>query len=42
VLKDKLKSKLLGNPAEPSAPGGEPAAQSRPEDKLKEKLKKLF
>ena len=42
VLKDKLKAKLLGT--EPSAPatGGEPAAASKPEDKLKEKLKKLF
>ena len=47
-IKDKLKAKLLGTP-EPSAPaaGGEqPAGQAapplRPEDKLKEKLKKLF
>ena len=47
-LEDKLKAKLLGKP-EPSAPaaGGEqPAGQAapplRPEDKLKEKLKKLF
>jgi len=48
-LEDKLKSKLLGKPAEPVPPGagGEPAAgqappQTKPEDKLKEKLKKLF
>ena len=44
-LEDKLKAKLLGIPAEPSAPaagGGQPPAQPRPEDKLKEKLKKLF
>jgi len=45
-LEDKLKSNLLGKPAEPSgaaAEGGKPpAAQSKPEDKLKEKLKKLF
>lgn len=45
-LKDKLKSKLLGKPAEPAAPAAEggqpPATQPRPEDKLKEKLRKLF
>jgi AsmA protein len=44
-LEQKLKSKLLGKPAEPTAPAaaGEqpPPAQSK-EDKLKEKLKKLF
>ncbi|HEX9451302.1 MAG TPA: AsmA family protein [Burkholderiales bacterium] len=46
AIKDKLKSKLLGKPAEPSgaaAEGGQsPAVQPKPEDKLKEKLKKLF
>ncbi|MFL6579666.1 MAG: AsmA family protein [Burkholderiales bacterium] len=49
-LEDKLRSKLLGKPAEPtpSATGGEPNAgqavppPAKPEDKLKEKLKKLF
>ena len=46
-LKDKLKSKLLGKPDEPAAtgdqpPGETPAAQVKPEDKLKQKLKKLF
>ena len=49
-LEDKLKSKLLGKPAEPAPPGATgdsgtgqaPPAQPKPEDKLKEKLKKLF
>ena len=50
VIKDKLKSKLLGKSTEPSAPavGGEqasgqsPVLEPKPRDKLKEKLKKLF
>ena len=44
-LEEKLKEKLLGKPAEPATPaaGGEPpASQPSREDKLKEKLKKLF
>jgi AsmA protein len=49
-LEDKLKSKLLGKPVEPAPPaagGDQPAGQAPPaqpkrEDKLKEKLKKLF
>jgi len=49
-LEDKLKSRLLGKPSEQPAlpaggdqPSGQAApAQPKPEDKLKEKLKKLF
>jgi AsmA protein len=45
-LQEKLKAKLLGQPAESGgggqAPGAAPAQPSAPEDKLKEKLKKLF
>ena len=44
-LEEKLKEKLLGKPAEPAPPaaGGEPpASQPSREDKLKEKLKKMF
>jgi AsmA protein len=46
-LKDKLKSKLLGKPDEAAPAAGAPAdgqkpAPSKPEDKIKDKLKKLF
>jgi AsmA protein len=45
-LEEKLRSKLLGKPADPAAPAtdGEqpPASQPGREEKLKEKLKKLF
>jgi AsmA protein len=45
-LQEKLNSKLLGRPAEPGAgepaPGAPPAQQSKPEDRVREKLKKLF
>ena len=41
-MEDKLKSKLLGKPDEPAPADGQAPPPSKPEDKIKDKLKKLF